>query len=392
MNVVDIILLLALVYGGVRGFQQGALSQVTAFGGAAIGLFGGAVWAPKLAKHFIERPGLELSLLALFLLLLIVMGCHGIGLTLGLRLRAGAEQLGAGDADRAAGILVGFAGLVVVVWLFASVLVQGPVPSVAKALRESRLLMTIANALPTPPNVLGRVSVYLSQQGFPQVFADVEHVVPPPVGPPADTAVNAAVNAGRRSTVQIEAEGCGRIFSGSGFVTQPGFIVTNAHVVAGADTLAVRDRRGFHEAVTIHVDPRLDLAVLSAPDVAARPIGWVTVPARRGTAGVTLGFPGGQRGISHRPAVVEAKLKAIGRDIYGRGTVTRDVLALSSGVQRGDSGGPFVTSDGQVGGVVFAASTSEPGTGYALTAEQVSDDVTAAIARNHRTGTGPCQF
>lgn len=392
MNLVDLILLLALVYVGLRGFSQGALSQVAAFGGAAVGLVGGAIWAPKLAKLFITDPGLQLAFLTLGLLFGIVMLCQGLGVAVGLWLRSSAQRLGMGGADRAAGIAVGLAGLVIIVWLVASVLAQGPVSTIADALRQSRLVTAIASALPAPPNVFGRVSVYLNQQGFPQVFSGIGDVTAPPVGPPADTAVAAAVSAGQRSTVQIEARGCGRISSGSGFVTRPGFVVTNAHVVAGAQSLAVRDRRGFHEAVTIHVDPRMDLAVLSVPDVTAPPIDWVTTPTGRGTAGVTLGYPGGQRTLNPRPAVVQAEIEAIGRDIYGSGAVTRQILALSSDVQRGDSGGPFVTSAGQVGGVVFAAASSDPHTSYALTAAQVRDDVAAAITRNNMTSTGPCQL
>ncbi|MGH8884253.1 MAG: MarP family serine protease [Egibacteraceae bacterium] len=392
MNPVDLILLLVLVYVGLRGFRQGAVSQVAAFGGAAVGLASGAIWAPKLAKLIISSPGLGLAFLTLGALLGTVMICQGLGVALGLRLRAGAERLGMGGADRAAGIAVGLAGLVIMVWLLTSVLMHGPVPAVAKALRQSQLVTAIADALPAPPNVFGRVSVYLNEQGFPQVFADAGDVIAPPVGPPVGAAVSAAVSAGRGSTVQIEAEGCGRISSGSGFVTQPGFVVTNAHVVAGAKTLSVRDRKGAHKAVTIFVDPRVDLAVLSAPRVTATPIGWATTPVRRGTVGATLGFPRGQRTLNPRPAVVQAQIRANGRDIYGEETVTRDIIALSAGVQRGDSGGPFVTSDGQVGGVVFAAASSDPGTGYALTAGQVSSKVAAAIARNRRTDTGPCQL
>lgn len=392
MNLVDVILMLVLVYVGLRGFRQGALSQMASFGGAAVGLVGGAVWAPKLATLFISRPGLNLAFLTLLVLFGIVMVCQGLGVALGLRLRASAERFGMGSADRGAGIAVGLTGLVVIVWLLASVLTQGPIPSVAKALRQSQVVTAIAHALPVPPNVFGRVSVYLNRQGFPQVFADVPEVTAPPVGLPADVAVNAAVNAGRPSTVQIEAEGCDRISSGSGFVTQPGFVVTNAHVVAGSESLTVRDLRGNHEAVAILVDPRLDLAVLSSPEATATPIDWVTTPVRRGTAGVTLGFPGGQRTLNARPAVVEAQVRAVGRDIYGGQTVTREILALSSGVQRGDSGGPFVTSEGQVGGVVFAASSSELGTGYALAAGQVSANVATAVARNRQVDTGRCQM
>jgi S1-C subfamily serine protease len=247
-------------------------------------------------------------------------------------------------------------------------------------------------ALPAPPDVFGRVSVYLDRQGFPQVFAEIRGVTSPPVNPPTEGAVAVAADRGQLSTVQVEALGCGGISSGSGFVTEPGFVVTNAHVVAGGRALSVRDRSGLHEAVAIHVDPRLDLAVLSAPDITAVPISWVATPSTRGTAGAILGYPGGQRELAIRPAAVRARLEAVGRDIYGRGTVARDLLTLSSDLSRGDSGGPFVTSDGLVGGVVFAAADGEPGIGYALTAEEVSDDVAAAITRDTAVSTGACRY
>ena len=92
------------------------------------------------------------------------------------------------------------------------------------------------------------------------------------------------------------------------------------------------------------------------------------------------------------PAAVRGRTQATGRDIYGRGSVTRDVLTLSAAVQRGDSGGPFVTRQGRVGGVVFAAAAAEPGTGYALTAESVRGDIDDAIDANDVVGTGSCRF
>jgi S1-C subfamily serine protease len=93
-----------------------------------------------------------------------------------------------------------------------------------------------------------------------------------------------------------------------------------------------------------------------------------------------------------KPAAVRSRSNATGRDIYGRGSVTREILTVSSNVQRGDSGGPFVTSDGTVGGVVFAAAVAEPGTGYALTAESVKGAVARAIDRNEPVGTRACRY
>jgi S1-C subfamily serine protease len=393
MNVVDLILVLALVLVGMRGFQRGALSQVAGFTGAVAGLIGGAAVAPDLAKAAGVDPGLDVALLTLALLVGIVLLGQSLGLALGMRLREGAERIGVGGADHAAGILVGIGGFVITVWLLASVLVHGPVPWLATQLSQSRVVTALAASLPPPPDVLGRVSVYLNRQGFPQVFMGVGRPTAPPAAPPADTAVAAALRRGQQSTVQIEALGCGGISSGSGFVTQPGFVVTNAHVVAGGRRLQVRDITGrAHDAVAIHVDPDIDLAVLYSPETTATPIDWVATPSDRGTAGATLGFPGGQAALNVRPAVVQERLRAIGRDIYGQGTVAREILMLSSGVTSGDSGGPFVTSEGMVGGVVFAAAAAEDGVGYALTAEQVADDIDEAVTRNTRIGTGPCRF
>ncbi len=180
--------------------------------------------------------------------------------------------------------------------------------------------------------------------------------------------------------------------SGSGFVVAPGFVVTNAHVVAGGEAVSVVDAAGTHDAVPVHVDATLDLAVLSAPGTQASPLQWVDTPADRGTEGATLGFPGGQRELNVRPAAVRGRSEAVGRDIYGRGVSTREILTLEAAVAGGDSGGPFVTADGRVAGVVFAASSTEAGVGYALTAERVRPDVDAAIAANAPVGTGACRF
>jgi S1-C subfamily serine protease len=193
--------------------------------------------------------------------------------------------------------------------------------------------------------------------------------------------------------VQVQALGCGAVVGfGSGFVTRPGFVVTNAHVVAGFDRLSVRDSAGAHPAVAIYFDPALDVAVLSVPRLTARPIGWADAPAARGTQGATLGFPGGQPEMVVQPATVQGRLDAIGRDIYGQGSTRREILALAAAVQQGDSGGPFVTSEGVVAGVVFAGDPGHAATAYALTAEQVRPAVERAIGADRPADVGACRF
>jgi S1-C subfamily serine protease len=392
MNIVDLALLLVLVFAALRGFKQGAMSQVMAFGGAALGLVIGAVVAPRVSPAIVDEQGPALALMTLGLLLLSIALFQGIGVAVGMRLRRVVHVAGAGAVDRTAGVAVGITGVLLTIWLLGSVLVQGPVPSLAKQVRQSVIVAAVGDAMPAPPDLFGRVGNYLDQHGFPTVFSGLGGAIAPPVDPPSRGAVARAQEAGAPSTVQVTGQGCGGISSGSGFVTEPGFVVTNAHVVAGTSDLVVRDGSGEYSARAIYVDSDVDLAVLRAPDLPAPPIRWVGQQADRGVAGATLGFPGGQPQMEVKPAAVRSRSQATGRDIYGRGSVTRDVLTLSAGVQRGDSGGPFVTRGGRVGGVVFAAAAAEPGTGYALTAESVQGAVNGAIRDNTTVGTGSCRF
>jgi S1-C subfamily serine protease len=154
----------------------------------------------------------------------------------------------------------------------------------------------------------------------------------------------------------------------------------------------VRDTAGEHDAVAIDFDPVLDIAVLAAPDVTAPPIGWTDTAATRGTQGATLSFPSGQSQMMVLSATVQGRVDAIGRDIYGQGTSAREILALAAPVRQSDSGGPFVTSDGLVAGVVFAGDPGNGGIGYALSAEQVRPGIDRAIAADRQADLGACRF
>jgi S1-C subfamily serine protease len=393
VNIIDLVLVLAFLGAAARGYRQGALSQVAAFAGLVLGLVIGAAAAPGLAARLVGQPGRNLALATFGLLMVSLLAGQAIGLAGGARLRAAMRSTGIATADRVAGIGVGVVSLALAVWLLGSALVSGPVPEVARQVASSRVVTAIGQALPPAPNLFARAGAYLQRQGFPQVFAVLgDRPTAAPVAPPDEAGVRAAQEAAALSTVQVTALGCGAVSAGSGFVTAPGFVVTNAHVVAGGQSLTVTDRSGTVEAVAVLVDPVIDLAVLAAPGLAAPPIPFVDAPAARGTAGATLGYPGGGPDLVVRPAAVTDRVQAVGRDVYGRDLARREVLTLSAAVAEGDSGGPFVTSDRRVGGVVFAAAATEQGIGYALTAEQVADDVAAAVAGNTPVGTGECRF
>lgn len=393
MNGLDFVLLILLVIVCVRGGRLGGLSQVASYGTAAIGLVIGAVIAPSVAALLADGPGPTLSLLTLAILLACLLTAQSVGVAVGLRLRSAAERVGARGADAVAGIAVAAVGLVLAVWLLAAPLSRGPSRTLANTLHDSRLVNLIDDALPSPPDVIARVGTYLDQQGFPEVFSGINpDVTAPPAPTPRGTAVAAAERAARDSVVQVEVNGCDSISFGSGFVTRPGIVVTNAHVVAGGDTVRVRGRDGTRRARVVLFDPRLDLAVLRAPKLDAPALSWATEATGRGLTGATLGFPGGRRELAVKPAAVRRRVQAVGRDIYGRDTVTRDVLILADEVKRGDSGGPFVTARGEVGGVVFAAAVTESSTGYALAADSIRDVVAEGAANTNPADTGACRF
>jgi S1-C subfamily serine protease len=142
-------------------------------------------------------------------------------------------------------------------------------------------------------------------------------------------------------------------------------------------------------ATVVLFDPNLDIAVLLAPDIDAAPLRWTTRNPSRGTEGAAIGFPdGGPQTVV--AAAVTASYRAIGRDIYGRGRVPRDIIELRARIERGDSGGPLVLDDGTVGGVVFAESRTDPSVGYALAPVPVAVAVRPAVGRTQRVGTGEC--
>jgi S1-C subfamily serine protease len=135
-------------------------------------------------------------------------------------------------------------------------------------------------------------------------------------------------------------------------------------------------------------DPRRDLAVLYAPGLQANALAFDDTGGR-GDSGVVAGFPQGGP-FQLDPARIRDTIEARGPDIYQRSQVTRQVFSLYANVQPGNSGGPLLTPDGAVYGVVFAKSLDDPNTGYALTANEVAPVVTEGKARTTGTSTGSC--
>ncbi len=138
----------------------------------------------------------------------------------------------------------------------------------------------------------------------------------------------------------------------------------------------------------MYLDPRTDVAVLDVPDLVARSLAFGGA-AQGGDPAVVAGFPGGGA-LTVGAARIRTPIEARGRDIYGNGVVLREVYSFRGVVRPGSSGGPLLSPTGDVLGVVFAAASDDPDTGYALTAEQVSQAAAAGAVASDEVDTGSC--
>ncbi len=388
MNVLDVVLLVLLLLAAVSGYRRGLALQAFAFGGLLVGLALGALVAPPLART-VESPGAQAAVATITLLVLAAAGDAG-GWFLGNRARERARETRFGSADAVGGSVVAVAASLLAIWFVALNLVHGPFPSVAKEIRGSAVVRTLDGALPEPPSLLAEVQGFFDRFGFPDVFSGIPPLPAAPVEPPTRAEAQSAFDAGMRSTVKIYGEACGRVQEGSGFVAADGYVVTNAHVVAGVRNPVVQTQEDqTRSATTVLFDPDLDLAVLFVEDSSGRVLLLAQDDAERGDAGTVLGYPGGGPLTSSGAAVLRP-IEAIGRDIYGTGEAVRSVLELQVVVRPGNSGGPFVLADGTVAGVVFAASSTEDDVGYAIAAAEVRPRLDEAVGTTDEVGTGPC--
>ncbi len=354
------------------------------FGGFAAGLWLGSLIAPR-AVRLSSTSGAKI-----LVSLLVVFGTASVlaaaGRSVGSRFSGHLKRKRLGPLDGAVGGGVSALSTLLVVWLIAGMLASVPAEQISKGIHRSKIVASLNGALPPAPSVFSRMRRLLDAAGVPDVFAELEPAPGKDVALPPDPVVRAAVAVARRSTVKIVGSGCGGILTGSGFVAAPGTVVTNAHVVAGIKRPLVQDGKGSHPATTVLFDPETDVAVLRVSGLAGPVLRFKgSVPA--GTGAAALGFPGGGqfRGV---PAAVIDEITAVGRDIYSRKLVSRRVYRLKADIHPGNSGGPLVTVEGEVIGVIFSKSAFRP-IAYALTAGEVGPRVESAKAAAS-ADTGSC--
>ncbi|WFB08239.1 MarP family serine protease [Streptomyces sp. LX-29] len=390
MNVLDILLLLAAVWFAIVGYRQGFVVGVL----SVIGFLGGGLIAVYLLPVIWDAatdeatPGTFAAVTAVVL----VIVCASVGQAatthLGNKLRRHITWSPARALDATGGALVNVVAMLLVAWLIGSALAGTSLPTLGKEVRNSRVLLGVSRVIPEEANTwFADFSATLAQNGFPQVFSPFANEpitsVPPPDPALAESPV---ATAAKQSIVKVvgSAPSCGKVLEGTGFVFAPHRVMTNAHVVGGVDepTVQIGGEGRTYDARVVLYDWERDIAVLDVPSLRAPALKFTEGDARSGNDAIVAGFP--ENGsFDVRAARVRGRMQPTGPDIYHRGSVRRDVYSLYATVRQGNSGGPLLTPEGRVYGVVFAKSLDDPDTGYALTADEVREDV-----EQGRTATG----
>lgn len=174
------------------------------------------------------------------------------------------------------------------------------------------------------------------------------------------------------AAVHVSGMACGQFTEGSGFIVEPGLVLTNAHVVAGVEQITVVAANGESEiGVLVGFDPGRDIAAVSVSDSAGSPAVLAPVVARAADVG-DVATVDSDDGLAFVPFEVARRILATGRDFYAEETEGRSVLEIRSLLTAGDSGAALVNADGGVVGMVFAVARGQPDQGYALDRNEIA--------------------
>ena len=365
---------------GLWGYRQGLIVGLLTLLGFGAGAVIGSRVGPLLLSQGSDSPYAPLCAALGALLLGAIMAVTVESFALGLRARMLARRGflhfadGAGGAALIAAVALGLA------WVLGAVALHAPGTARLRAdVQESVILRSLNEVLPPSGpvlNALDRVDPAPSVTG-PATPSDA---------PDARIGADPDVLSAGGAVVRVLSTACGLGVEGSGWAVEPDLIVTNAHVIAGADDTTVTTQGGVElEATPVYYSPADDLALLRV-EGARLPTLPVTSERDEGEDAAVLGYP--ENGpYTIEPARIGETRATISEDSYGNGPVNRTITALRGAVRSGNSGGPLVDGAGRVVGIVFAATTGGPKGGFAIPAEQVEEALP-----NLRTEveTGPC--
>ncbi|MET8141997.1 MarP family serine protease [Sphaerisporangium sp. NPDC005288] len=392
-DLLDFILIVLVIAFAVSGYRQGFIIGAFSFLGFVGGGVLGVLIAPPIA-HAVVSASTEQALLAIVIVFLGAVIGQFASSTIGAVVRSHVTWEPARTVDALGGTFTSALSVLIIAWLIGSLLSVAPFPWLNQQTNGSLLLRTVDAAMPEKAKEWQlSFKEFVDNSEFPQVFNAIGGGTFVDVPPPDASVVRGPqLQRARRAIVKVQgtAPACRKLIEGTGFVFAPHRIMTNAHVVAGVtQELRVTDENRIrHDAQVVLYNPDRDIAILYVPDLDVPPLKFDFTAEGQDDA-IIAGFPKG-KGFTTRPARIRVKQNAKASDIYSRKTVTREVYAIRGLVQPGNSGGPLLTPTGQVYGVIFAAATDQPDTGYALTAAEVRPDADEGSASVARVDTQDC--
>jgi uncharacterized membrane protein required for colicin V production len=388
----DVAVLAVAFIAAISGWRSGALGSLLSFVGVLLGAIAGVLLAPHIVSH-ISAPRAKLFT-ALFLILALVVVGEVAGVVLGRAVRSAIRSGTVRLVDSIIGVAVQLLVVLTAAWLLATPLTQSKdQPELASAVKGSRVLAGVNDlAPPFLKSVPKRLSALLNTSGLPAVLEPFSRTPVIPVASP-DPALssNPVVASVAPSVVKVKslAPSCQKVLEGTGFVIAPDRVMTNAHVVAGSNSVQVYASGSPFDATVVSYDPQVDIAILAVPHLPPPPLSFDQTEAKSGLNVVVLGYPGGGN-FTATPARIRQAIKLSGPDIYrDPQPVTRDVYTIRANVEQGNSGGPLIDLNGHVLGVVFGAAVDDPDTGFVLTADEVASQM-AKIGATQGVATGSC--
>jgi S1-C subfamily serine protease len=395
VDLLDLFIILAALGYAVGGYRNGAVVGLFSLAGFLGGAVAGAQLGRPLATRIAHGQGQVVVALVCVLVFALVGQLALVYVARLVRSRITWRSVQA--VDSGIGALLGIVSVLLVAWMVAVPLASSPYPNLASQARRSSIVASVNDAVPNDlRNVYSSLRNFIDRSGFPQVFDALSptHIVS--VDPPSGALATAAgVTADEPSVLKVygRALSCSRAIEGSGFVFAPGKLLTNAHVVAGTDQVQVVLPSGARTSARVVLyDPERDVAVLDAPGVKptqSPPLAFAAVPASTDASAIVLGYPE-DHGFTVAPARIRDQEMITGHDIYGQGTVTRQIYSIRGTVISGNSGGPLITPDGSVLGIVFATALDSSDTGFVLTDSEIAPDVAAGRTATATVGTGAC--
>ncbi|AEG44841.1 MarP family serine protease [Isoptericola variabilis] len=388
MTPVDLLLVVALVAALVAGLGRGLLATVGGLAGLVAGGLA-AFWVVPVVNDALPTSQWRApATLAIAVMLPLLGASAGAGVGHGLRRQVDRTPLR--PLERLLGGVANLLVAAVAISFVGTAVKATGAPGLAQAVSSSVVLRTIDDLTPTPVSrTLAQMRSAVLDDGLPRLDGLLGPRVAP-AAPDVDLA-DPALEASARSVARIwgTAYACGTSSTGSGFVVAPDRVVTNAHVVAGVERPLVElPGRAAREGRVVYFDPVADLAVVAVDALDADPLPVAPTLAAGDTAAVQ-GYPYGGPFISTGAQVLDVGTVRV-PESGGIGGGDREVYSLAAEVHPGNSGGPVLTTDGEVVGVIFGRADSEEDLAYAVTTAELLPVVAQATELDTAVEPGRC--